>query len=71
MIFYAMLYYLDVPSSFDNPSSLHTYLLSSTDVVSFSDVPSLRYPLWPDSAGFEDSSCYDDILKAWIWIIIF
>ena len=42
MIFCTMLYSLDVPSSFDNPSSLDTYLVSSSDAVSTSDVPSLR-----------------------------
>ena len=36
---------LDVPSSFDIPSSLDTYLVSSGDAVSTSNVPSLRYLL--------------------------
>ena len=39
-------YSLDVPSSFDNPSSIDTSIVSSIDAMSSSDVPSLRYPLW-------------------------
>ena len=45
MIFRVMLYSLDVPSYFDNPSSLDTYVVSSSDAVSTSDVSSLRYLL--------------------------
>jgi hypothetical protein len=43
MILCEMLHSLDVPSSFDNPSSLDTYLVSSSDAVSAvssSDAPS-------------------------------